>query len=159
MRWSSQDARAGTGPPASAGWTPGPEVSAAARLGGLLRRLRTLHGLTQAGLGRQTGYHGSYISSVERALVRPSRELVERCDDVLGAGGVLVWLWTLGDRERPLLPPEGPGPGPGAARPADGPPGPGPADRPDPGRSRFEAVEVARQAEASGLGAGTLAGV
>jgi hypothetical protein len=36
-----------------------PTASPDACLGALLRRLRTLHGLAQAGLGRRTGYDGS----------------------------------------------------------------------------------------------------
>ena len=77
----------------------------AACLGAVLRRLRTLQGLTQADLGRLAGYGGSYISAVERAAVHPSHELVERCDQVLEADGVLLMLWSLADA----------GPGPPAA--------------------------------------------
>ncbi len=133
---------------------PGPNarphrVLAAACLGALLRRLRNLNGLTQAGLGRRTGYDGSYIGAVERSAVRPSRELVERCDEALQADGVLLALWSLADPEgtprRPAGTSRARGRGPG--RPA-GPDG-----------AVFEAVEVARRAEASELGPGTLAGV
>src|SRR4029450_4460728 len=42
--------------------------------------LRPLHGLTQAGLGRLAGFDGSYVGAIERAAVRPARDLVERCD-------------------------------------------------------------------------------
>ena len=127
-----------------------PTVSSAACLGAMLRRLRTLEGLTQAGLGRRAGYGGSYISAVERAAVRPSHELVERCDEVLQADGVLLMLWSLADPE--------------AGPPAAGATGPAtevaaPDDWPGRDRTVFEAVEVARRAEASGLGPGTLAGV
>ena len=129
---------------------PAPIASSAVCLGAVLRRLRTLQGLTQADLGRLAGYGGSYISAVERAAVRPSHELIERCDQVLEADGVLLMLGALA----------GPAPGPpatGATEPApevvapDGWPGP------DLGVS--EAIEVARRAEASGLGPGTLSGV
>src|SRR5215211_4591705 len=44
--------------------TPDPAMSFTACLGTLLRRLRTLHGLTQAGLGRRTGYDGSDVGAV-----------------------------------------------------------------------------------------------
>ena len=50
-----------------------PGASFAACLGAVLRRLRALRGLTQAGLGRLAGYDGSYVGAVERAAVRPSR--------------------------------------------------------------------------------------
>jgi transcriptional regulator with XRE-family HTH domain len=76
-----------------------PAGSFAACLGAVLRRLRLLRGLTQAGLGRLAGYDGSYIGAVERAAVRPSRELVARCDQALDAGGALIALWPLADRE------------------------------------------------------------
>ena len=62
-----------------------PGASMAACLGALLRHLRTLRGLTQAGLGAAAGFDGSYVGAVERAVVRPSRDLVERCDQALGA--------------------------------------------------------------------------
>jgi transcriptional regulator with XRE-family HTH domain len=126
-----------------------PTVTAAACLGALLRRLRSFNGLTQAGLGRRTGYHGSYIGAVERSAVRPSRELVERCDEALQADGVLLMLWSLDpegsltatDRDEPSLEVAAPDAGPG------------------PAGAVFEAVEVARRAEASELGPGTVAGV
>jgi Helix-turn-helix domain len=162
-----------------------PGASSAACLGALLRRLRTLQGLSQAGLGRLAGYDGSYIGAVERAAVRPSRELVERCDRALGADGVLLALWSLATAGGPeASPPDG---GPVAARPAAGPgastaaeapdnggsagltpdgggsgrtPGARPPrpDRPPPGRGGavVEAMEVARRAEASAAGPGTV---
>lgn len=127
-----------------------PAVSSAVCLGAILRRLRTLEGLTQDGLGRRVGYGGSYISAVERAAVRPSSELVERCDEALQADGVLLMLWSLAD---PGATPPGPGTtGPATAVAA-------PDDWPGRDRTVFEAVEVARRAESSGLGPGTLAGV
>ena len=149
-----------------------PARSFAACLGVLLRRLRTLSGLTQAGLGRLTGYDGSYVGATERAAVRPSRDLIERCDHALQAGGALLALWPLADREWAA-----PGPGPGAAPSADPGPGPwvantgadpGPEAWADPGagpgpgagaEAVVEAMELARRAEASELGAAALAGV
>jgi transcriptional regulator with XRE-family HTH domain len=127
-----------------------PGASSAACLGAVLRRLRTLQGLTQAGLGGLAGYDGSYLSAVERAAVRPSRELVERCDRALGADGALLMVWSLAD-------PTERAPATGGAEPA--PEVPAPDDGPVPDRAVFEAVEVARLAEASGLGPGTLAGI
>ncbi|HEY6706288.1 MAG TPA: helix-turn-helix transcriptional regulator [Actinomycetota bacterium] len=125
-------------------------TTAAACLGALLRRLRNFNGLTQAGLGRRTGYHGSYIGAVERSAVRPSRELVERCDEALQADGVLLMLW-------PLVGPEGSLPATDEDEPALE--VATPDARPGPDGAVFEAVEVARRAEASELGPGTLAGV
>jgi Helix-turn-helix domain len=167
-----------------------PGASAAACLGALIRRLRTLQGLSQAGLGRLTGYDGSYVGAVERATARPSRELVERCDQALGADGVLLALWSLTTHGGLAASPPAAGPGAsmGAAAPDHGGPsasppaaGPGasmgaaapdqggsggpaggarpvPPDRPPPDRGGavVEAMEVARQAEASEVGPGTL---
>jgi transcriptional regulator with XRE-family HTH domain len=127
-----------------------PSASSAVCLGATLRRLRTLQGLTQAGLGRLAGYGGSYISAVERAAVRPSHELVSRCDRVLQADGVLLMLWSLADPSpRP--------PATGGAEPT--PEVAAPDDWAGPDRAGFEAIEVARRAEASELGPGTLTGV
>ena len=149
-----------------------PARSFAACLGVLLRRLRTLSGLTQAGLGRLTGYDGSYVGATERAAVRPSRDLIERCDHALQAGGALLALWPLADREWAA-----PGPVPGTAPSADPGPGPwvadpgadpGPEAWADPGagpgpgagaEAVVEAMELARRAEASELGTAALAGV
>jgi hypothetical protein len=142
---------------------PDPTPSSAAALGAALRRLRTLEGLTQSGLGRRIGYHGSYIGAVERGTVCPSRTMVERCDQALQADGDLLLQWALtgpGTRSRASW----------ARSPAaegdlaGGDAGPGhrpaaPEGRAGSGRAVFEAVEVARRAEASQLGPGTLAGV
>jgi transcriptional regulator with XRE-family HTH domain len=136
--------------PMSQAATLDPSVTAAACLGALLRRLRSFNGLTQAGLGRRTGYHGSYIGAVERSAVRPSRELVERCDEALQADGVLLMLWSLVDPEGGLTAADGEEPALEVAAPDA---------RPGPDGAVFEAVEVARRAEASELGPGTLAGV
>ena len=135
-------------------------MSFTACLGTLLRRLRTLQGLTQAALGRRTGFDGSYVGATERAAVRPSRTLIERCDHTLRAGGALLTLWPLADREW------GPRPGadgiPGPAAAAD--PGPAAAAEPGPGAGPpadpvLEAMELARQAEASELGEEAMAGL
>jgi transcriptional regulator with XRE-family HTH domain len=159
-----------------------PARSFAACLGVLLRRLRTLSGLTQAGLGRLAGYDGSYVGATERAAVRPSRDLVERCDHALQAGGALLALWPLADREWATPAARDPSPlPPGVAEDRPPPPGPGTAPLADPGRGRgvaasladpgpdawagpragavVDAMELARRAEASELGAAALAGV
>jgi hypothetical protein len=167
--------------------TPEPAMSFAACLGTLLRRLRTLHGLTQADLGRRTGYDGSYIGATERAAVRPSRTLLERCDHTLQAGGALLTLWALADREwrtrtTRVPPPTGPGLGDrpdadvmprrpagagavGVAGPVAAPlpgAGAGPSAATDPGAGAdpvLEAMELARQAEACDLGEEAMAGL
>jgi len=144
-----------------------PATSFTACLGALLRRLRTLHGLTLADLGRRTGYDGSYVGATERAAVRPSRALIERCDDTLQAGGALRSLWTLADREwgtRAAHHPPPPGPGRAAGPGADDGAGLAVATRPGPAADLpadpvLEAMELARQAEASQLGEETLAGL
>jgi transcriptional regulator with XRE-family HTH domain len=125
--------------------------SLTACLGTLLRRLRTLQGLTQADLGRCTGFDGSYVGATERAAVRPSRTLIERCDHTLQAGGALVTLWPLADREW-------------GSRTASGPPPPAPGPPADPGGDLpadpvLEAMELARQAESSELGEEAMAGL
>jgi transcriptional regulator with XRE-family HTH domain len=138
--------------------TPDP-TPAAACLGALLRRLRSLSGLTQAGLGRRTGYHGSYIGAVERAAVRPSRELVERCDEALAADGVLLMLWSLADAGG-SLPATATATATANAAADPAPPAPeAPAGRPAAGPAAEEAVEVAQRALTSGLAPGALAGV
>jgi transcriptional regulator with XRE-family HTH domain len=144
-----------------------PSASLAACLGAVLRRLRSRRGLTQAGLAELAGYHGSYVGAVERAAVRPSRELVERCDRALDAGGGLVALWRLADQEwaAPALPDLPPLPHPAdSPEPADRCQG-RPAHDPDdpagwfPSDPVLEAMELAKWAEACDVGAGTLAGV
>ena len=129
--------------------TPSPTPSPVVALGAALRRLRTLKGLTQSGLARRIGYDRSYVAAVERGAVRPSRAMVDRCDQALQADGELLRHWALT--------------GPGSSSGDGGGAGPGhrptAGDRAGAGRARFEAVEVARRAEASQLGPGTLAGV
>jgi transcriptional regulator with XRE-family HTH domain len=130
-----------------------PAASLSACLGALLRRLRAAHGLTQSDLGRRAGYDGSYVGAVERAAVHPSRELVERCDHALQAGGALLSLWRLADAEWSTTPPAGrPDPGPETV--------PGPGGGPEPSDDAVvEAMELARRAELSEVGADALAGV
>ncbi len=41
-------------------------------VGGLIRRLRSRHGITQAALASHTGIHRTYLSRVERGRVTPS---------------------------------------------------------------------------------------
>jgi len=151
-----------------------PGTSFAACLGALLRHLRTLRGLTQAGLGAAAGFDGSYVGAVERAAVRPSRDLVERCDRALGAGGMLLALWPPADAEWQARSAPAAGHPPtddadGREASADGTAGDPTAiaARHLPGRGRpdaeseavVEAMEVARRVEACDVGPGTLAGI
>jgi tetratricopeptide (TPR) repeat protein len=157
--------------------------SLAACLGAVLRRLRELRRLSQDELGRLAGYDGSYVGAVERASVRPSRELVAALDRALDAAGGLLALWRFADQEwavrasvgglagpwtadplgtvptvpawpaRPAGPPTGE-----AATAAVAPPDAAAAAvaRPD---AVVEAMELARLAEASDVGADALASI
>src|SRR4029453_2486574 len=101
-------------PPMPRARTLDPGATFAASPGAPRRPLRTPQVLTQAGLGAAAGFDGSYVGAVERAAVRPSRDLVERCDRALGAGGVLLALWPPADAEgqAPAPPPRGGAPPP-----------------------------------------------
>jgi transcriptional regulator with XRE-family HTH domain len=137
--------------------------SFAACLGAVLRRLRSLRHLSQDELGRLAGYDGSYVGAVERAAVPPSRELVAALDRALDAAGGLVALWRLADQEWQLRAPLGVAADPPAAER----PGPAPARIPaapvaaagTPPDAVVEAMELARLAEASDVGADALASV
>jgi tetratricopeptide (TPR) repeat protein len=151
---------------------PAAGESFAACLGVVLRRLRSLRHLSQDELGRLAGYDGSYVGAVERAAVRPSRELVAALDRALDAAGGLVALWRFADQEwdvRASLAAAGPWTaGPGGPAPAGTAAGAGPiavaaAEDPAAAVARpdavVEAMELARLAEASDVGAAALASV
>src|SRR5215217_1876922 len=138
-------------PPMPRARTLDPGASSTACLGALLRHLRTLQGLTQAGLGAAAGFDGSYVGAVERAAVRPPRDLVERCDRALGAGGLLLALWPPADAEWQARPTPA-----GAGHPAPE----APDARPDAeAEAVLEAMELARRAEACDVGPETLDGI
>ncbi|WP_338045267.1 helix-turn-helix domain-containing protein [Nocardiopsis salina] len=63
------------------------------RFGRELARLRTMSGLSQRALGRETSVSGSLIGHYERAERNPNKGWVERADEVLDADGSLVALW------------------------------------------------------------------
>ena len=148
--------------------------SFAACLGAVLRRLRSLRHLSQDELGRLAGYDGSYVGAVERAAVRPSRALIAALDRALDAGGGLVAVWRLAEQEwdaRTALgaagdpwPADPPGPAPAGGAPPAGPAAGVAAGeaaaaagtRPD---AVVEAMELARLAEASDVGADALTSV
>jgi tetratricopeptide (TPR) repeat protein len=156
--------------------------SLAACLGAVLRRLRELRRLSQDELGRLAGYDGSYVGAVERASVRPSQELVAALDRALDAAGGLLALWRFADQEWAVRASTGPA-GPWAGDPlAAAPTGPGWPAGPAPAEATtvaaappgavvesaaaaarsdavVEAMELARLAEASDVGADALASV
>lgn len=72
--------------------------------GAEVRRLRQQLGLSQADLGKLLFQHKDLVRKVEVAERRPSREFVERCDEVLGAGGALSQMWPVLARQRLLRP-------------------------------------------------------
>jgi transcriptional regulator with XRE-family HTH domain len=138
--------------------------SLAACLGAVLRRLRELRHLSQDELGRLAGYDGSYVGAVERASLRPSRQLVAALDRALDAAGGLLALWRLADQEWAVRASSGPASTTGAA-PAPPPAEPaaaaGGAAAPagTPPDAVVEAMELARRAEASDVGADALASI
>lgn len=77
-----------------------PERSAHHLWGSELRALRDLRRLSLAHLGRLTRYDPSYLGRLERARQFPSKDVAEACDHALDAGGELVRLWRMADRER-----------------------------------------------------------
>ncbi|HBF82720.1 MAG TPA: transcriptional regulator [Streptomyces sp.] len=58
--------------------------------GAQLRLLREREGLTRAELGSRLGYGEDQIASVELGRRIPKPEMIDRADEVLGAGGLLV---------------------------------------------------------------------
>jgi transcriptional regulator with XRE-family HTH domain len=148
--------------------------SFAACLGAVLRRLRSLRHLSQDELGGLAGYDGSYVGAVERAAVRPSRELIAALDRALDADGGLLALWRFADQEwavrtslaaaadppaaersRPALAWTAAAAGPAAANA----PGEAAAAAGAPPDAVVEAMELARLAEASDVGVDALASV
>ncbi|MFI1331236.1 Scr1 family TA system antitoxin-like transcriptional regulator [Streptomyces sp. NPDC020845] len=72
----------------------------AALFGSQVRRLRLAAGLTQTGLGAKTHVVGSRIAQIERALgAKPTFELTQRLDTVLGADNLLIDMWPYVYRE------------------------------------------------------------
>ncbi|MFD8784583.1 DUF5753 domain-containing protein [Kitasatospora sp. NPDC059599] len=69
-----------------------PTSSPYAPLGMQLRRFRDATGMTQDEFGEVISYSGSYISSVERGVRRPSRRFVEIADKALATGGTLALM-------------------------------------------------------------------
>jgi len=53
------------------------------------KRWRDVRGFSQTGLAKRMGYDRSYISKIENAHERPTRDFAERADEVLQAGGAI----------------------------------------------------------------------
>ncbi|MFD4144363.1 helix-turn-helix domain-containing protein [Streptomyces sp. NPDC058572] len=77
-----------------------PTESAQHLLGAELRDWRELRGLSQDELGARVFVSGDTLSKVEGAKRFPSREVVARCDEVLGTTGGLSRLWDLANAQR-----------------------------------------------------------
>jgi tRNA (Thr-GGU) A37 N-methylase len=77
-----------------------PQLSALDRFGAELRSWRERRGLSQAALARLVHVHPDLIAKVEKAVRRPTRDLVVGCDAQLGAGGALLGLWLSAAAER-----------------------------------------------------------
>ncbi|MEU0804748.1 helix-turn-helix transcriptional regulator [Streptomyces sp. NPDC005970] len=72
----------------------------AALFGSQVRRLWMAPGLTQVELGAKTHVVGSRITQIERALgAKPTFELTQRLDTVLGADNLLIDMWPYVYRE------------------------------------------------------------
>lgn len=70
-------------------------ASALAFFGAELRHYRLKAGLTLEQLAEKVNYSVSMLGSVELARRAPSKDLAERCDEVLNTGGALMRLWPL----------------------------------------------------------------
>jgi transcriptional regulator with XRE-family HTH domain len=72
-----------------------PDAAARAREGFIaeLRHRREVAGVSQKALAKAVQYDPSYVSKVENATQRPSREFAEKADQHLKAGRALVRRW------------------------------------------------------------------
>jgi Helix-turn-helix domain len=151
-----------------------PYASWTALFGATLQRLRqdlsVQPVVTQAELGRRVCASGSKVSAIERGQVRPDAAFVEACERELPAGGILRAMLPLVVREWEQWARLGTTPPTGGLLPPDGVPPPGelaatPAELADVAfleaavDGAVEAAELARDAEASDIGAGTLENV
>ncbi|MFF7837476.1 helix-turn-helix domain-containing protein [Streptomyces ossamyceticus] len=67
-----------------------PGTGVVAAFGRQLKLLRVRAGLDRAEFGKRVGYAADSVASIEQGRRIPQPRLVERADEVLGAGGVLV---------------------------------------------------------------------
>lgn len=70
-----------------------PQRSPAHQWGAELRTWRDHRHFSLAQLASQVFYDASHLGKCERGERRPPRKIAEACDQVLGAGGVLLRLW------------------------------------------------------------------
>jgi tetratricopeptide (TPR) repeat protein len=142
-----------------------PHASWSSLFGATVRRLRlgmrAGRPMTQAELGREIGYSDAAVGAVERAALRPDPAFMEGCERALPADGMLHAMfpfvldeWATWERtgQRPLVDPLPPAEL--LAAPANL---TGPQDLVVVQDAEVaDVLELARQAEASDLGAGTL---
>jgi len=148
-----------------------PYASWTALFGATLQRLRQELSVqpvvTQAEFGRRVCASGSKVSAIERGQVCPDAAFVEACERELSAGGILRAMHPLVIREWEQWARLGTTPPTGGLLPPDGIPSPAevaatPAALADVAfleavaDGTVEAAELAREAEASDIGAGTL---
>jgi len=70
--------------------------------GSEVRRLRQHLEMSQAELGRKLLHSKDLVGKIEAAQRVPSRDFVNRCDEILGAEGALRRMWPMLERERHL---------------------------------------------------------
>jgi hypothetical protein len=148
-----------------------PYASWTALFGATLQRLRQELSVqpvvTQAEFGRRVYASGSKVSAIERGQVRPDAAFVEACERELPAGGILRAMLPLVVREWEQWARLGTTPPTDGLLPPDGVPPPGEvaataAELADvafleaAADGAVEAAELAREAEASDIGLGTL---
>jgi transcriptional regulator with XRE-family HTH domain len=73
-----------------------PDASLRHFVGALLRERRLRVGWSQFTLGKRVGASASWISRIEKAERSAPADLLRRCDQVLGTGGLLARYSTLG---------------------------------------------------------------
>jgi tetratricopeptide (TPR) repeat protein len=133
----------------------------------LRRDLPEQPAVTQAEFGRRVCASGSKVSAIERGQVRPDPAFVEACERELPAGGILRAMLPLVIREWEYWAHLGATPPTGGQATPDGvfPPGEvatNPAELAEvafleaAADGALEAIELAREAEVSDIGAGTL---
>lgn len=77
-----------------------------AQLAAKVRELRAAEHLTQGQLARRAGYTRTYVTLIESGTTVPGREVVERLDDALSAGGALLALRSEAESKRWAVLPE-----------------------------------------------------
>ncbi|WP_187281543.1 helix-turn-helix transcriptional regulator [Nonomuraea sp. C10] len=76
-----------------------PTASPLAFFGAELRKFRKNAGLSQEQLAEIIRFSPGLVGFIERAQRTPSKDLVQRCDEAVGAKGELLRLWPLISRE------------------------------------------------------------